>query len=122
MSRLGLVQSFQQLFGTKGATPQVAIDGDDPGDVEGVHVEAYLDIEVSGAVAPQVAVFLGRFRHRNRHTGNRSEELRVYCFTGTKATGCSWVKSSLHRQQTWPEVVRDLSNQYLPCGPIALNG
>lgn len=36
MPRLGLVQSFQQIFGTKGAPPQVVIDGDDPGDVEGV--------------------------------------------------------------------------------------
>jgi subtilase family serine protease len=55
---LGLVRDFQSLFGTGGTTPQVIIDGDDPGDVEGVDVEAYLDVEVSGAVAPKATVNL----------------------------------------------------------------
>jgi subtilase family serine protease len=55
---LSLVQNFQKLFGTGGQTPQVIIDGDDPGNLEGVDVEAYLDVEVSGAVAPKATVDL----------------------------------------------------------------
>jgi hypothetical protein len=55
---LSLVQDFQTLFGTGGQTPQVIVDGDDPGDLEGVDVEAYLDVEVSGAVAPKATVDL----------------------------------------------------------------
>ena len=55
---LGLVQGYQSLFGVAGNTPEVVIDGDDPGDVPDVDVEAYLDVELSGAVAPQAAVNL----------------------------------------------------------------
>ena len=55
---LSLVQDFQSLFGTGGTTPQVIVDGDDPGEVNGVNVEAYLDVELSGAVAPKATVDL----------------------------------------------------------------
>ncbi|MGA2276585.1 MAG: Ig-like domain repeat protein [Terracidiphilus sp.] len=55
---LSLVQDYQSLFGVAGSLPQVVIDGDDPGDLAGVDVEAYLDVEVSGAVAPKAAVNL----------------------------------------------------------------
>jgi Pro-kumamolisin, activation domain/Bacterial Ig-like domain (group 3) len=55
---LGLVQAYQSLFGVAGTTPQVVIDGDDPGNLNGVNVEAYLDVELSGAVAPKATVNL----------------------------------------------------------------
>ncbi|HKM86939.1 MAG TPA: Ig-like domain repeat protein [Terriglobales bacterium] len=57
---LSLVNAYQQLFGLPSNPTQVVIDGDDPGTliVNGVDVEAYLDVEVSGAVAPQATVNL----------------------------------------------------------------
>ncbi|MGH9615472.1 MAG: S53 family peptidase, partial [Acidobacteriaceae bacterium] len=55
---LSLVEDYQSLFGVAGTTPQVVIDGDDPGDVSGADAEAYLDVELSGAVAPKATVDL----------------------------------------------------------------
>lgn len=57
---LNLVTNFQKLFGIAAAAPQVVIDGDDPGVIsEGsVDTEAYLDVELSGAIAPKAAVNL----------------------------------------------------------------
>ena len=55
---LSLVQAYQNLFGIAGTLPQVVIDGDDPGELAGVDVEAYLDVEMSGAVAPGATVNL----------------------------------------------------------------
>ena len=55
---LSLVHHFQSLFGITGTTPQVVIDGDDPGEFGNVDVEAYLDVEMSGAVAPNATVNL----------------------------------------------------------------
>jgi subtilase family serine protease len=55
---LSLVSDYQQLFGISGTTPQVIIDGDDPGDVPEADLEAYLDVELSGAIAPKSAINL----------------------------------------------------------------
>lgn len=55
---LSLVQAYQSLFGVQGSMPQVVIDGDDPGPISGVDTEAYLDVELSGAVAPKATVNL----------------------------------------------------------------
>jgi hypothetical protein len=55
---LSLVSDFQSLFGIAANTPQVIIDGDDPGNLNGVDIEAYLDVEMSGAIAPQATVDL----------------------------------------------------------------
>jgi hypothetical protein len=55
---LSLVSMYQQLFGLPNNPTQVVIDGDDPGTLGGVNVEAYLDVELSGAVAPGAAVNL----------------------------------------------------------------
>ncbi|HWG20292.1 MAG TPA: Ig-like domain repeat protein [Terracidiphilus sp.] len=55
---LSLVQAYQSLFGVAGSLPQVVIDGDDPGPIGGVDTEAYLDVELSGAVAPKATVNL----------------------------------------------------------------
>ena len=60
------VNSFRTLFGLPANPPQVIIDGNDPG-VDGVNnpdgpngasVEAYLDVEWAGAVAPNATVDL----------------------------------------------------------------
>jgi hypothetical protein len=55
---LSLVQAYQNLFGISGTTPQVVIDGDDPGESNDATVEAYLDVEVSGSVAPKATLDL----------------------------------------------------------------
>jgi len=55
---VSLVSDYQQLFGIASNPPQVIIDGDDPGDVPDADVEAYLDVELSGAIAPKSTVNL----------------------------------------------------------------
>jgi len=61
-----LVNQFRSLFGLPANPPQVIIDGNDPG-VDGINnpdgpngasVEAYLDVEWAGAVAPKATVDL----------------------------------------------------------------
>jgi hypothetical protein len=63
---VGLVNQFRTLFGLPNNPPQVIIDGNDPG-VDGINnpggpnfasVEAYLDVEWAGAVAPNATVYL----------------------------------------------------------------
>ena len=55
---LTLVANYMQMFGVTANPPVVIIDGDDPGDVPGADVETYLDVEVSGAIAPKSTVNL----------------------------------------------------------------
>ncbi len=55
---LSLVQAYQKLFGLSGPTPEVVIDGSDPGEIADVSTEAYLDVEQAGAVAPGANVLL----------------------------------------------------------------
>jgi trimeric autotransporter adhesin len=61
-----LVNQFRSLFGLPANPPQVIIDGNDPG-IDGINnpdgpngasIEAYLDVEWSGAVAPQATIDL----------------------------------------------------------------
>src|SRR5271165_2213034 len=52
-----LVNQFRSLFGLPANPPQIIIDGNDPG-VNGDSVEAYLDVEWAGAVAPKATVDL----------------------------------------------------------------
>jgi hypothetical protein len=59
---LSLVAAYRKLFKldanpSNPNLPQVVIDGNDPG-VNGDSVEAYLDVELSGAIAPQATVRL----------------------------------------------------------------
>ena len=63
---IAAVDNFRTLFGLPANPPQVIIDGNDPG-VDGVNnpdgpnfasVEAYLDVEWSGAVAPNATIDL----------------------------------------------------------------
>jgi hypothetical protein len=63
---INLVNQFRTLFGLPANPPQVIIEGDDPG-VDGINnfdgpnyasVEAYLDVEWAGAVAPNATVDL----------------------------------------------------------------
>jgi len=53
---ISLVAAYQQLFGLPSKPPQVVIDGGDPGPVAASETEAYLDTELSGAVAPEATV------------------------------------------------------------------
>ena len=63
---VALVNSFRSLFGLPYNPPQVILDGNDPG-VDGINnpdggngasVEAYLDVEWAGAVAPNATIDL----------------------------------------------------------------
>jgi subtilase family serine protease len=63
---IALVNNFRSLFGLSANPPQVIIDGNDPG-VDGINnpdgpngasVEAYLDVEWAGAVAPDATIDL----------------------------------------------------------------
>jgi hypothetical protein len=54
---LSLVQAYQKLFGLPANLPEVVVDGVDPGE-NGAATEAYLDIEVSGSVAPGAKVVM----------------------------------------------------------------
>lgn len=55
---LSLVEAYHKLFGLSSPMPQVVEDGADPGTLSGVDIEAYLDIEEAGAVAPGATVNL----------------------------------------------------------------
>ena len=55
---ISLVNAYRQLFGLSNNPTQVVIDGQDPGTLRGPDVEAYLDVEVSGSVAPKATVNL----------------------------------------------------------------
>ena len=55
---ISLVNAYRQLFGLSNNPTQVVIDGQDPGTLRGPDTEAYLDVEVSGAVAPKATVNL----------------------------------------------------------------
>jgi subtilase family serine protease len=54
---LSLVQAYQSLFGLTANLPTVIIDGTDPGQ-NSAAIEAYLDIELAGSVAPGATVLL----------------------------------------------------------------
>ncbi len=53
---LARVDAFRKLFGLAGDNTQVVIDGEDPGVGLSPNVEGFLDVEVSGAVAPKATV------------------------------------------------------------------
>jgi hypothetical protein len=54
---LSLVQAYQSLFGLSANLPTVVIDGEDPGQ-NSAAVEAYLDLEIAGSVAPGATILL----------------------------------------------------------------
>jgi hypothetical protein len=54
-----VVANYRKLFGLPGNLPTVIVDGADPGtDGDGAGVEADLDVEVSGAAAPDATIYL----------------------------------------------------------------
>jgi trimeric autotransporter adhesin len=63
---INFVNNFRTLFGLPASTPQVIIDGNDPGidgannpdGLNGASAEAYVDVEWSGAVAPGATIDL----------------------------------------------------------------
>jgi subtilase family serine protease len=71
---LSLVKAYQKLFGLAGATPQLVIDGSDPGTLPDVAVEAYLDVEQAGAVAPGAAINLYIANTNGLFTGTEPAE------------------------------------------------
>jgi len=54
---LSMVQAYQSLFGLTANLPTVVVDGADPGQ-NSAAVEAYLDIEIAGSIAPGASVLL----------------------------------------------------------------
>jgi hypothetical protein len=54
---LSLVQAYRSLFGLSSNLPTVVVDGVDPGQNSNA-IEAYLDIEIAGSVAPGATVLL----------------------------------------------------------------
>jgi hypothetical protein len=54
---LSLVQAYQKLFSLPANLPTIVVDGNDPGQ-NSANIEAYLDIEQSGAVAPGAKVVM----------------------------------------------------------------
>jgi len=72
---LDLVQAYQKLFGLSSGTPQLVIDGSDPGPLPDVSIEAYLDVEEAGAVAPGATVNLYIGGTNGLFTGTESEIL-----------------------------------------------
>jgi hypothetical protein len=55
---ISLVNNYRELFGLPVNPTQLVIDGGDPGTLGGIDVEAYLDVELSGAIAPNATVNL----------------------------------------------------------------
>lgn len=57
---ISVVNAYRQLFGLSSNPTQVVIEGGDPGigPLPGSDIEAYLDVELSGAVAPSATVNL----------------------------------------------------------------
>lgn len=55
---LAMVDAYRNLFGLTGDQAQIVIDGEDPGDGIAPNVEALLDVEISGAIAPSASVNL----------------------------------------------------------------
>jgi subtilase family serine protease len=53
---LAQVDAYRTLFNLPADHTQVIVDGNDPGDPIAPNVEAFLDVEVSGAVAPNATV------------------------------------------------------------------
>jgi hypothetical protein len=53
---LSFVDAYRKLFNLPADRTQVIIDGQDPGDGASPNVEGYLDVEMSGAVAPGATV------------------------------------------------------------------
>ena len=53
---LTVLANYRALFSLPANAPQIVIDGNDPGDVPGLDVEAYLDLEESGAIAPNATI------------------------------------------------------------------
>jgi trimeric autotransporter adhesin len=53
---INLVNAYRTLFGLPANPPQIVIDGNDPGVVNPAAIEAYLDVENAGAVAPAATV------------------------------------------------------------------
>jgi subtilase family serine protease len=55
---LSVANAYRQLFHLPSNPPQIVIDGGDPGEQQDAGMEAYLDAEISGAIAPNATINL----------------------------------------------------------------
>ena len=86
------VDDYRSLFGLPAATPTVVIDGNDPG-VNGDVVEALLDLEVSGGLAPGATETLYTAADTNLDSGlflaiNRAVDDNAVSILNVSFTGC----------------------------------
>jgi len=89
------ITDFRTMFGINGPTPQVIVNGPDPGDVPGDDVEATLDVTWSGAVAPGAQVLFVNSSVTNTTDGvtlseiyivdNNLSNIMTYSFGGCEA-------------------------------------
>ncbi len=77
------MQAYRKLFGFSNGTPQLIVDGSDPGTLPNISTEAYLDVEEAGAVAPGASVDL--------YIGNTSG-----LFTGSPTAGNETIVDPLY--------------------------
>jgi hypothetical protein len=71
------IQNFRQVFAIGGPTPQVIVNGPDPGDVPGDDFEATLDVSWSGAIAPGAQVYFVNSAVTNTTDGVVLSELYI---------------------------------------------
>ncbi len=71
-----MVAAYRSLFGLPAATLNVIVDGNDPG-LNGAVIESYLDVEVSGAVAPGATINLYTSAGTNVQDGLYLEAVRA---------------------------------------------
>jgi hypothetical protein len=62
--------NYRQLFGLSAIDPTVVVDGTDPGETDDANtVEAYLDTEIAGGIAPAASVYLYIAKNTNSASG-----------------------------------------------------
>ena len=86
------VDDYRSLFGLPAATPTVVVDGNDPG-VNGDVIEALLDLEVSGGLAPGATETLYTAADTNLQSGlflaiNRALDDNAVSILNVSFTGC----------------------------------
>jgi hypothetical protein len=71
-----MVAAYRTLFGLPAGTLKVIVDGNDPG-INGAVIESYLDVELSGAVAPGATINLYTSAGTNVQDGLYLEAMRA---------------------------------------------
>jgi len=71
------ITDFRNVFAINGPAPVVLVNGPDPGDVSGDDLEATLDVEWSGAIAPGAQVYFVNSGTTNDTDGTTLSELYI---------------------------------------------